>query len=98
MGIRTLLFGYNTNFGKDGLGTFASVGPLAARLGFEAVEAPPVSGRGRPLSATRIRDAVERGDPPEAEALPGRPPTLLRTVVRGDARGRTPGLPPANRH
>ena len=96
IGIRGLLFGYNTNFGLGGLGTFATVAPLAPRLGFVIEEAPPISVRGRPISATRIREAIGRGDLAEAGELLGRPPALYGNVVRGDGRGRTLGFPTAN--
>ncbi len=96
IGVRALLFGYNTNFGKGGLGTLATVLPLAARLGFEVREAPPIAVHGRPISATRIRAAIEAGDLAEANELLGRPHSLLGTVVRGDGRGRTLGFPTAN--
>jgi len=94
--VRALLFGYNTNFGKDGLGTAATVAPLAKRYGFEVVEAPPITVHGRAVSATRIRDAVASGNLAEAAELLGRPHSLEGTVVRGDGRGRTLGFPTAN--
>jgi riboflavin kinase / FMN adenylyltransferase len=96
LGIRGLLFGYNTNFGKDGLGTIERVEPLAERMGFRVAQAPPIAVRGHPISATRIRDAVERGDLAEAQELLGRPPALYGSVVRGDGRGRSLGFPTAN--
>lgn len=96
LGVRALLFGYNTNFGRGGLGTIATVAPLAQRLGFSVHEAPPIRVRGEPISATRIRRAIERGDLAEANELLGRPHSLLGTVVRGDGRGRTLGFPTAN--
>jgi riboflavin kinase/FMN adenylyltransferase len=96
LGIRGLLFGYNTNFGKGGDGTFATVRPLAVRHGFEVREAPPITVHGEPVSATRIRAAVERGDLAEAAELLGRPHALYGTVVHGDGRGRTLGFPTAN--
>lgn len=96
LGVRTLLFGYNTNFGRGGLGTFRTVAPLAARLGFAVVEAPPVAVHGEPISATRIREAIERGDLAVASALLGRPHALVGVVVRGNGRGRTLGFPTAN--
>jgi riboflavin kinase/FMN adenylyltransferase len=96
LGARALLLGYNTNFGKDGLGTAATVRPLAERLGFEVVEAPAIAVHGKPISATRIRAAIETGDLATAEDLLGRPYSLSGTVVRGDGRGRTLGFPTAN--
>jgi riboflavin kinase/FMN adenylyltransferase len=52
--------------------------------------------RGRPISATRIRRAIETGDLAQANELLGRPHALVGTVVRGDGRGRTLGFPTAN--
>ena len=94
--VRGLLFGYNTNFGKDGLGTAKTVRPLADRFGFLVRQAPPIAVRGEPISATRIRAAVERGDLAEAAELLGRPHALYGTVVHGDGRGRALGFPTAN--
>jgi riboflavin kinase/FMN adenylyltransferase len=96
IGARGLLFGWNTSFGRDGLGTYETVQPLAARLGLEVEKAPPIAVHGKPISATRIRSAIARGDLAEAEELLGRPHSLLGTVVRGDGRGRTLGFPTAN--
>jgi riboflavin kinase/FMN adenylyltransferase len=96
LGIRGLLLGYNTNFGKGGLGTYESLKPLAAKHGFALFEAPPIAVRGRPISATRIREAIEAGDLAQAEELLGRPPALLGVVAKGDGRGRTLGFPTAN--
>jgi riboflavin kinase/FMN adenylyltransferase len=96
LGARGLLFGYNTNFGKGGLGTFETVRPVARRLGLLVEEAPPIAVRGKPISATRIRDAIASGDLAEAEELLGRPHSLFGVVVPGDGRGRTLGFPTAN--
>jgi riboflavin kinase/FMN adenylyltransferase len=96
MGIRGLLLGYNANFGKGGDGTYATVLPLAKRLGFRLAEAPPITVGGKPISSTRIREAIETGDLAEAERLLGRPHSLFGVVVRGDGRGRTLGFPTAN--
>jgi riboflavin kinase/FMN adenylyltransferase len=96
LGVRGLLFGYNSNFGRDGEGTPASLAPLAAEHGFEVVEAPPIQHEGRPISSSRIRDAIEHGDFGAASAMLGRPHTLFGTVVHGDGRGRELGFPTAN--
>ena len=96
MGVRGLLLGYNTNFGRGGLGTFRTVEPLAGTYGFVVAEAPPVSVHGLPISATRIREAIESGRLSDAEDLLGRPHALLGTVVHGDGRGRLLGFPTAN--
>jgi riboflavin kinase/FMN adenylyltransferase len=96
IGIRGLLFGYNSNFGKDGLGTAATLAPLGKRLGFEVEEAPAVGEIARPISSSRIRDAIESGDLAAAADMLGRPVALYGVVVKGDGRGRSIGFPTAN--
>lgn len=96
IGMRGLLFGYNSNFGYRGEGNPATVGPLAARLGFEVLEAPAITLDGKPISSSRIRDAIQAGDLDEAEHMLGRPHTVSGLVVRGDGRGRQIGFPTAN--
>ena len=48
---------------------------------------------GRAVSSTAIREAVELGDLEGAAAHAGPAGRVLGTVVAGDRRGRTPGLP-----
>lgn len=96
LGVRGLLFGYNSNFGHRGEGTPASVGPLGESHGFEVVEAPAIHVDGKPISSSRIRDAIESGAFAEAASMLGRPHTLYGTVVKGDGRGRQLGFPTAN--
>jgi riboflavin kinase/FMN adenylyltransferase len=96
IGARGLLFGYNSNFGFEGRGTPTTLAPLAARHHIEIVEAPAIQAEGAPISSSRIRDAIERGDFPAASAMLGRPHALYGIVVRGDGRGRQLGFPTAN--
>ncbi len=96
IGIEGLLFGYNSNFGFEGKGTPNSVAPLAAAHGFQVVEAPAISLHGRPISSSRIRNAIEDGELAVAAEMLGRPPALYGVVVKGDGRGRTLGFPTAN--
>jgi len=96
LGIRGLLFGYNSNFGHGGEGTVARLRPLGRTLGFEVEEAPAVQRLGRPISSTRIREAIEAGRLEEAAEMLGRPVGLYGRVVRGDGRGRALGFPTAN--
>lgn len=96
LGVRGLLFGYNSNFGHRGEGTPAAVAPLGASHGFEVVEAPAIHVDGKPISSSRIRDAIESGAFSEAASMLGRPHTLYGTVIAGDGRGRQLGFPTAN--
>jgi riboflavin kinase/FMN adenylyltransferase len=96
IGVSTLLLGFDSNFGHGGEGTAATVAPLAAELGFEIVEAPPISLHGEPISSSRIRAAILEGDFATASDMLGRTPALYGVVIRGDGRGRTLGFPTAN--
>jgi riboflavin kinase/FMN adenylyltransferase len=96
LGIGGLLFGYNGNFGRDGRGTARTLAPLGAKHGFLVEEAPAVAQGSRPVSSSRIRDAIESGDLVAAADMLGRPVALLGTVVHGDGRGRELGFPTAN--
>jgi riboflavin kinase/FMN adenylyltransferase len=96
IGIRALLFGYNSNFGLDGRGTPETLRPVGERWGFEVAEAPPITLHGRPVSSTRIRDAIESGDLASASEMLGRPYAVYGRVVKGDGRGKSLGFPTAN--
>ncbi len=96
IGVSTLLLGFDSNFGHSGQGTAGTVAPLANELGFEIVEAPPISLAGEPISSSRIREAIRVGDLATASDMLGRTPALYGVVIRGDGRGRTLGFPTAN--
>ena len=57
---------------------------------------PPVLGRGAPVSSSRVRAELARGDVGAARELLGRPYFVDAGVVRGEGRGRTLGVPTAN--
>ena len=57
---------------------------------------PPLVEGGRPISSSRVREALARGDVGEARELLGRAYFVDGEVVRGDGRGRTIGVPTAN--
>jgi riboflavin kinase/FMN adenylyltransferase len=56
----------------------------------------PVEHGGQPISSTRVRDAVTGGRVEEAAVMLGRPLFVDGTVVKGEGRGRTLGIPTAN--
>ncbi len=96
LGMRGLLFGYNGNFGHGGEGTPERLRALAPALDFEVEEAPAIQLGGRPISSTRIREAILAGRLAEAAEMLGRPVAVYGTVVPGAGRGRTLGFPTAN--
>jgi len=69
---------------------------LGASLGFEVEVVPPVVEGGRPISSSRVREALALGDVEGARTLLGRVYFVDGEVVRGDGRGRTIGIPTAN--
>ncbi len=87
--------GADFRFGYRQSGDVAVLAQLGAVHGFEVVPVALV-GESEPFSATRIRDALTRGDLNTAEALLGRSFELRGTVVAGDGRGRAIGVPTAN--
>jgi riboflavin kinase/FMN adenylyltransferase len=97
IGVRALVLGHDSHFGKDRRGDFALAKSLLAPRGVPVERVEPVAlPDGRVVSSSSIRDAVARDDLAAAAELLGRPPALFGTVVRGDGRGRTLGFPTAN--
>ena len=56
----------------------------------------PVLHEDRPISSSRVREALGRGAVEQAEALLGHPFFVDGVVVEGERRGRTLGFPTAN--
>lgn len=96
LGAQAVLVGENFRFGRGRSGGVGELRRLGAELGFEVASLPPVSFDGRPVSSTRIREALGRGEVELAGALMGRPYFVEGQVVRGDARGHALGFPTAN--
>lgn len=88
--------GYNYTFGADGAGTVETLGRLGATRGFAVETIPPVRYDGEPVSSTRIRAAIERGEVELAAAMLARRYTLSGRVVRNRRIGRRIGFPTAN--
>lgn len=93
LGALRAVCGYNFRFGKDGAG---SAETLAHLMGARAIVLPEVSADKSPVSSTRIREAVERGDMEGAAALLGRPFFICFPVVHGKELGRSIGVPTIN--
>lgn len=91
-----MFVGQNWRFGRKASGDPALLTALGAELGFLVSIVNPVLRDGAPVSSTRVREAVLRGDLNEAEALLGRPFSVLGSVIHGESRGRKLGCPTAN--
>ena len=98
-GVTTLLVGYDNRLGSDRL-TASALAPMAATLGIELVELPPLSLRAEAgsheISSTKIRRFLEDGDISSATTMLGYGYSLQGVVVAGNRLGRTIGFPTAN--
>jgi riboflavin kinase/FMN adenylyltransferase len=99
---RVVVPGFNFHYGHNREGTVEVLAAQCreARIDFDLVrpleiEGGPVS-RGGPVSSSRIRAELLRGDVAAAAGLLGRPYRLRGTVGVGQRRGRTLGFPTAN--
>lgn len=95
-GLLSISVGTDWSFGKDRSGNVGTLQQLGDRLGFRVLPAAPVTLEGAPISSTRIRESVERGELDLAERLLGRRYGVMGTVLRGEQLGTRLGFPTAN--
>ena len=93
--------GPDFRFGRGRGGDMGTLAELGRRHGFDAVEVPRVEvplhdGHVVPVSSSLVRWLVGRGRVADAALCLGRPFSLTATVVHGEQRGRTLGIPTAN--
>src|SRR5256885_4844878 len=93
---REIVVGFNHRFGRGARGDARLLESLAARLGFQAHEVPPLLVDGVPVSSSEIRTALQRGDAAAAARFLGRPYAIAGSVTVGAGRGRSLGFPTAN--
>ena len=93
---RRVIVGANFRFGKDREGDIRYLNEIAPSIGLTAVVVPAVIVSDGPVSSTRIRALIERGDVEAGSRLLGRRFALRGTVVSGRQVGRTIGFPTAN--
>ena len=95
-GLHTLVVGENFRFGHRAEGDIHLLRQQAETYGYTVNVPDPVHWNGAPISSTRIRQAVERGDLESAKEMLDRPWSLWGTVTTGRQYGRTLGFPTAN--
>jgi riboflavin kinase/FMN adenylyltransferase len=96
LNLTRLVIGYDFRFGRGREGDARYLETLGEKMGFGVDIVPPVIYRGRPVSSTRIRAALARGDAASAGRMLGRAYSVAGKVVRGEGRGRGLGYPTAN--
>ena len=93
---RAVFVGENFRFGRDGSGSLADLKAYGRTHGFAVEAMPLVWEAGSPVSSTRIRESLRRGDVAEAARLLGRPHQIEGMVSAGAGRGRSLNAPTAN--
>jgi len=93
---RVVIVGDNFRFGHDQAGDVRVLAQLGERFGFGTRIVPPVKRRGRIVSSSEIRRAVEAGNVPLAGRLLGRAYALEGVVVPGHGIGAKQTVPTLN--
>jgi riboflavin kinase/FMN adenylyltransferase len=91
-----VVVGSNFRFGKDRRGDVRYLSTAAPGLAIQVSVVSSVIISGGPVSSTRVRALVGRGDVADAAKLLGRRFALRGTVVQGQQIGRKIGFPTAN--
>lgn len=96
LGAQSAHVGHDWRFGHRAAGDVELLIGLGKEHGFtvSAVELQEIAGE--PVTSSRIRAAVGKGDVALARTLLGRPYDVDGIVVRGEARGKSLGYPTAN--
>ena len=92
----TVVVGAAFRFGQGRAGDVALLRRLGRSLGFRVHGMRPVFHQGAPISSSRVREALARGEVGGAAEMMGRPFAIDGRVVRGEGRGRTIGIATAN--
>ena len=96
IGAAGVVTGEDFTFGRGRGGNAAVLRELGARHGIGAETVAPVSLGDTLVSSSRIREALQAGDPGTATRLLTRPFAVQGVVEPGDRRGRELGYPTAN--
>ena len=97
LGVRHAAVGFDFTFGKGRSGSPEALRAYGERLGFTVSVVDRLDDAdGLKLSSSAVREALKAGDMARAAAILGRPFAIRGTVIHGDKRGRTIGVPTAN--
>ena len=88
--------GFNFAFGRNREGNVQTLETMCGEAGIGFNLVPPLEIDGRPVSSSRVRDALLGGDVGAAAFLLRRPYRLFGKVVTGQRRGQALGFPTAN--
>jgi len=96
IGVKTLVVGYDHQFGKNRDGRFETLGELAKLYNFELFKVNSFDISDITVSSTKIRIAIEEGNITIANKLLGYDYFISGTVIDGSKIGKKIGFPTAN--
>jgi riboflavin kinase/FMN adenylyltransferase len=94
--VQSICIGTNFLFGHQRRGNLELLKKLGTELHFIVHGLAAVALDGKPVSSTRIRQAVQTGELEAASQMLGRTYSIAGTVMKGDGVGRKLGFPTAN--
>lgn len=94
--VRLLLVGDDFQFGCGREGNAAMLEAAARQYGFKLIVMPGQNQQQQRISSTLIRQHLSQGDLTSAQALLGKPYSMLGKIVHGNKRGRLINFPTAN--
>lgn len=96
IGAKTIIIGYDHQFGNQREGNIQFMRKYAEEFGYEVIEIPAAAIDEMNVSSTKIRQCMLTGDIEQANRFLGAPFCLHGKVVVGNQIGRTLGFPTAN--
>ncbi len=91
-----IVVGSDFRFGRGRQGNSEYLTQAGTELGFAVVVVPPVIMDGQIVSSSLIRRLLEKGQVEIASRYLGRPYEIEGSVIRGESRGQSLGIPTAN--
>ena len=97
LGVKKLYAGADFAFGRGRGGQIDTINNYGGSVGIAAFSVPLLQDENSVvISSSRIRAALQAGDPAAAAEMLGRDWAVTGTVIKGDQRGRKIGFPTAN--
>jgi riboflavin kinase/FMN adenylyltransferase len=96
IGTNKVYVGSNFHFGRGKSGNIETFVKIGRNCGIDVKAVRTIKKRGKVVSSTWLRKLISAGNIKKAEVLLRRPVSVLGTVVGGDRRGKTLGVPTAN--
>lgn len=94
--VNEVIVGDNFRFGKDKKGNVALLKKIGKKIWVKVKVVQPVKFKGKVISSTRIRKALQNGNIEFANKMLGRSYEIEGTVFKGESMGKLLGFPTAN--